>query len=130
MTEFHYPGFDLDLRHLKNEHYPVGFPEAKGSQSDTLHMREVAMMMLMDQITDKPNWNEKVFDEEIVSKWRHEAATQSEESLFLRILEDKDERLLTPRPRKIITEQAFDYASLVFSFLLSSATHLCTLLTV
>ncbi|KAJ4303127.1 hypothetical protein N0V90_002019 [Kalmusia sp. IMI 367209] len=36
-------------------------------------MREVAMMKLMDAITDKPDWNKKIFNEDILSKWREEA---------------------------------------------------------
>ncbi|KAF8065186.1 hypothetical protein FPV67DRAFT_1696141 [Lyophyllum atratum] len=31
------------------------------------------MLRLMNQITDKPHWHEKIFDEEIVSKWKAEA---------------------------------------------------------
>ena len=28
------------------------------------------MMAVMDKITDKPDWDEKVFDDIIVQKWR------------------------------------------------------------
>ncbi|KAF8062261.1 hypothetical protein FPV67DRAFT_1672738 [Lyophyllum atratum] len=31
------------------------------------------MLRLMNQITDKPHWHQKIFDEEIVSKWKAEA---------------------------------------------------------
>lgn len=30
------------------------------------------MMQIMESITDKPNWQEKVFNEEITEKWRKE----------------------------------------------------------
>ncbi|KAL1410417.1 hypothetical protein Q8F55_004428 [Vanrija albida] len=35
---------------------------------------EQAMMMFVDRVTDKPGWHEKVFDDEIVAKWRIEVA--------------------------------------------------------
>lgn len=31
------------------------------------------MMAIMNKITDKPDWDKKVFDESIVRKWRQEA---------------------------------------------------------
>lgn len=40
---------------------------------DRLVAREIAMLALMDGVTDKPRWHEKVFDETIVEKWRTEA---------------------------------------------------------
>jgi hypothetical protein len=33
------------------------------------------MMELMNRLTDKPDWDKKVFDDDIVSKWRQEALT-------------------------------------------------------
>jgi hypothetical protein len=36
-------------------------------------VREVAMMDIMERLTNKPNWHKKVFDKEILSKWRKEA---------------------------------------------------------
>jgi hypothetical protein len=80
-------------------------------------MREVAMMMLMDALTDKPNWHEKVFDEAIVQKWRGEALKQPENALFAKIMLEK-EMEKTPMPRsRIISEAAFDYVSLVSSLI-------------
>ncbi|RAK95595.1 DUF4246 domain-containing protein [Aspergillus ibericus CBS 121593] len=38
-----------------------------------ISLRERRMLELINQITDKPEWDRKVFDEEIVSKWRSEA---------------------------------------------------------
>ncbi|CAK9780255.1 hypothetical protein CC85DRAFT_283331 [Cutaneotrichosporon oleaginosum] len=42
-------------------------------KSNTPTMRERAMMRVIDLLTDKPNWEEKVADETIVAKWRAEA---------------------------------------------------------
>ncbi|KAI0427009.1 hypothetical protein F5Y09DRAFT_45309 [Xylaria sp. FL1042] len=42
-------------------------------QSVGVKIREIRMMEFMNQITDKPEWDRKVFDEEIVNAWRKEA---------------------------------------------------------
>jgi hypothetical protein len=65
-------------------------------------------MILMDRLTDKPNWHEKVFDEAVVAKWRDEALTQNEESLFEEIIAGKGRRIPMPERTRIITEKAFD----------------------
>jgi hypothetical protein len=36
-------------------------------------LRELTMMSLMNEITDKPAWNTKVFDQAMTAKWRSEA---------------------------------------------------------
>ncbi|KAF2446778.1 hypothetical protein P171DRAFT_429725 [Karstenula rhodostoma CBS 690.94] len=41
-------------------------------QAERLTVREIAMLALMNSITDKSMWHVKVFDETIVSKWREE----------------------------------------------------------
>ncbi|KAM0319687.1 hypothetical protein ACHAPQ_010226 [Fusarium lateritium] len=41
--------------------------------SDMLLVREVAMMIIMDRLTDKPDWHVKVFDDVIANKWVEEA---------------------------------------------------------
>jgi hypothetical protein len=57
-------------------------------QTERLTVREIAMVGLMDSITDKPMWNHKIFDETIVSKWRKEAQAM---------------------PSGMISEKAFDW---------------------
>ncbi|OQO14420.1 hypothetical protein B0A48_01297 [Cryoendolithus antarcticus] len=42
-------------------------------RQDRLTVREVTMLALMDAITDKDSWTDKVFDDSIVEKWRVEA---------------------------------------------------------
>lgn len=42
-----------------------------------LTMREVAMLRIMDALTDKPDWHRKVNDAHIVAKWRNEALEQT-----------------------------------------------------
>ena len=38
-----------------------------------LTAREIAMLRVMEALTDKPDWDTKIFDENIVSRWRFEA---------------------------------------------------------
>ncbi|KAI7784137.1 hypothetical protein LA080_010449 [Diaporthe eres] len=42
-------------------------------QSPRLTAREVAMLGVMNALTDKPDWHKKIFDDEIVAKWKQEA---------------------------------------------------------
>jgi hypothetical protein len=37
-----------------------------------LMVRERNMMAVMDRLTDKPEWDRKIFDEEILAKWKKE----------------------------------------------------------
>ncbi|EME38963.1 hypothetical protein DOTSEDRAFT_75612 [Dothistroma septosporum NZE10] len=54
------------------------FPNALSDWSATpLMLRERMMIAFMAQITDKPEWTRKIFDGEIVGKWRREAIEQS-----------------------------------------------------
>lgn len=111
-----YPGVNLPLRHLVQEgeagvdFYRLGSSENfSGVHSELLQVREVAMMILMDRLTDKPNWHEKVFDEAIVAKWRQEALSQDEQDLYSQVVGGKGVR--KPERTRIITEKAFDYVS-------------------
>lgn len=60
-----------------------------------LTLRERTMIAFMGEITDKPEWARKVFDEEIVGKWRKERAEKEEKS----------------EPERALTEKMFDYVS-------------------
>ena len=44
------------------------------------------MMLLMDRLTDKPYWHEKVFDDTIVANWRFKALTQPEDAMYEEII--------------------------------------------
>ncbi|KAJ5664118.1 hypothetical protein N7507_004849 [Penicillium longicatenatum] len=79
------PGFTLPLDYLPKRgkslfrplplcphalQYPV--------KSAIVH-REILMMRVMNAITDKPEWELKVFDEEITAKWREEISNSGED---------------------------------------------------
>ncbi|QRD01789.1 hypothetical protein JI435_144630 [Parastagonospora nodorum SN15] len=81
-----YPGLGLPLRHLvqdKYGFYPIG---AHGSNyeahSEPIFVREVAMMDVIERLTDKTEWSRKVFDEEIVAKWKKEALALKDEDFY------------------------------------------------
>lgn len=76
-SRLEYPGLGLPLR-FNNEDgrffYPHGaHANCRNSTSDLVAVREVAMMNIMEKLTDKVDWHKKVFDDEIVAKWRQEA---------------------------------------------------------
>jgi hypothetical protein len=85
-TMYEYPGLGLPLRHNDQDNYgfyPIGaHGNAYGSDSEPIFVRELAMMDVMEKLTDKPDWHKKVFDDEIVSKWRTEALSIPNEELF------------------------------------------------
>ena len=83
-----YPGLGLNLRHhdqdgRDHEIYPIGIhPECYGADSEMLLVREVAMMIVMDRLTDKPDWHVKVFDDAIAEKWIQEGLALPVERLY------------------------------------------------
>jgi hypothetical protein len=71
------PGFGLpvDSMSTKHEYGQPRFPHAIADffSSDGVTIREQTMLEFINQITDKPNWTEKLNDESIIKKWRQEA---------------------------------------------------------
>ena len=68
------PGFGLAVNYeLDTNKYHYFCHGMNEFHNDRLVAREIAMLALMDAITDKPRWHEKIFDESIVEKWRAEA---------------------------------------------------------
>ncbi|EEU41574.1 uncharacterized protein NECHADRAFT_54318 [Fusarium vanettenii 77-13-4] len=94
MPKYQYPGLGLDLRfHDQNkgreEWYPVGIhTNCWGSESEMLLVREVAMMIVMDRLTDKPDWHIKVFDDTITEKWIEEGLALPVRPLYNEIARD------------------------------------------
>ncbi|KFY72305.1 hypothetical protein V499_07558 [Pseudogymnoascus sp. VKM F-103] len=108
-----YPGINIDLRYYNNDGpiYPLGaHGNCFGADSELLPVREVFMMVLMDRLSDKVDWHKKVFNEEIVSKWRKEALEQHEDKLFTQVVEARVGDIKVSMPRAhIISAAAFDY---------------------
>ncbi|KAH8904798.1 hypothetical protein BR93DRAFT_916535 [Coniochaeta sp. PMI_546] len=75
------PGFSMEIdADLKEdslrpdgEHGCYFADGIEGWSGQRLTVREIAMLNLMESITDKPDWDKKVFDDAIVDKWHDEA---------------------------------------------------------
>ncbi|KAF2433014.1 hypothetical protein EJ08DRAFT_695046 [Tothia fuscella] len=78
------PGFGLPVDYLPewNKHESsLRFPHAISDYvpSEGVALRECRMMSFINTISDKPDWDRKVFDDEIVAKWKEEASVQLED---------------------------------------------------
>ncbi|KAK8113558.1 hypothetical protein PG984_014084 [Apiospora sp. TS-2023a] len=119
-----YPGLGLDLRHYASGGWPNRLPcypighcaNLHGATSDLIQVREVFMMAIMDRLTDKPDWDKKVFDEEIVAKWRAEALQMPEEGIYRMVTEHvepklygEDSKIALPERARYLSGEAFDY---------------------
>lgn len=104
-TKKQFPGLGLPIDH-EGEGLTT-FPLAIGDQpwtSNGVTLREQRMLQFINQITDKPEWEVKVFDEDIVSRWRAEADIRPEEL-------DGD---------VILSQQMFDFVSALYHALLET----------
>lgn len=66
-----FPGLGLPIEHKGDKAFPLAVDESW--QSEGVSLREQRMLDFIGKITDKPGWEVKVFDQEIVSRWRAEA---------------------------------------------------------
>ncbi|KAH6684976.1 hypothetical protein F5X68DRAFT_21397 [Plectosphaerella plurivora] len=70
------PGYGKPLEETNSEwqHENRRFPSLLTDEFNgpTLTIREFFMLWCVEQITNKPNWNTKVFDDEILAKWKVE----------------------------------------------------------
>ncbi|KAF5685285.1 hypothetical protein FCIRC_3526 [Fusarium circinatum] len=77
--EISLPGFGLPVSHAgAGAHFPVvlGTEEGEGEgdwRATTLTIREVCMLKVIEDLTNKPEWWIKVNDDEIAAKWKKEA---------------------------------------------------------
>lgn len=120
-TKPRYPGWNLGLRwhrQLQGEsrfQYPVGIhANCYGADSEMLSVREVAMMLVMECLSDKLDWHVKVFDDEIADKWRQEAMAWPDDDLWDRIANLPEYVANRPdaepqRPRNILNRESVDY---------------------
>ncbi|KAI0147716.1 hypothetical protein GGR57DRAFT_475677 [Xylariaceae sp. FL1272] len=71
------PGFNMPLNEVPHIDTKAYFMHALWDgfkfQSEGIKLREIRMMEFMNQITDKLGWEQKIFDEQIVNRWREEA---------------------------------------------------------
>ncbi|KAM0472563.1 hypothetical protein ACHAPX_008720 [Trichoderma viride] len=70
------PGLGLPLRYMppRDQRFPVLIgAEGYDWKAATLLIREVCMLKFVEEITNKAQWWEKVFDAQIAEKWKQEA---------------------------------------------------------
>jgi hypothetical protein len=63
---------------------------------------------------DKPDWQTKVFDDEIAEKWKAEAAAWTDEDLWARIANldlTDDPEWLPKMPKNILDRECADFVS-------------------
>lgn len=126
-----YPGLGLPLRHNNQEtwlFYPIGaHGSCYGSESDLIPVRELAMMDVMEKLTDKQDWHKRVFDAEVVEKWKKEAlaipdqawwdlSVSGKHQLFPEssdqfVIRFHDDSIRRQNSSGIMTEQAFNCVS-------------------
>ncbi|KAL3458969.1 hypothetical protein BJX64DRAFT_291741 [Aspergillus heterothallicus] len=83
-SPFDLPGFTLPLTYKPERTFrdtvfanALDMADIEGGYCGyTFSVRELLMMQIMESVTDKPDWENKVFNEEITNKWREEI-TQS-----------------------------------------------------
>lgn len=80
------PGFGLPIHHELEDHdrFRHGVDDYAPHR---LTSKEVDMLAFMNSITDKPDWNTKVFDEKITKKWAEEALQQPDQLMSEATLE-------------------------------------------
>ncbi|KAL8284851.1 hypothetical protein RB600_009335 [Gaeumannomyces tritici] len=123
-----YPGMGLKLRYWSPRNgtriqdqpvYPIGaHTESCSLKSTLVYVREAAMMIVIEALTDKPEWHKKVFDDVIVAKWRKEALAIPDRFFWDQITSfktqdptDENGENSAPRlqPVGIMSEKAFDW---------------------
>lgn len=67
------PGFGYDYRFELDTLDRFRHGANDFHQSPRLTAREVAMLGVMNALTDKPDWHRKIFDDEIAGRWKEEA---------------------------------------------------------
>lgn len=118
-----YPGLGLPLRHYPRRYVPREddkfYPRGQDancheSRSDLLLVREVAMMNVMEQLTDKENWHNMIFDDVAVDQWRKEALEQPNRVYWKQATDDKGADAVNGvrRPPGIMDAATFDYVCL------------------
>ncbi|EHK15597.1 uncharacterized protein TRIVIDRAFT_37955 [Trichoderma virens Gv29-8] len=110
-----YPGLGLPLRQYPRDgkrFYPLGLhAECVDSNSALLPVREVAMMNIMERLTDKENWHKMIFDDEIVKQWREEALKHPNKLYWKQATDNKGANAINDvrRPPAIMDTATFGY---------------------
>lgn len=95
------PGYGLPIEHMWDNEY-VQYNTCDSFERATA--REIAMVRMMNEITDKPEWHDKILNETIVAKWRKEAvAAEISEQMVDWCIEELREKAECYRVDQIVT---------------------------
>ncbi|KAM0346281.1 hypothetical protein ACHAPU_005708 [Fusarium lateritium] len=89
--------------------YPTAIDSDSNSTSDMLLLREVAMLIVMDRLTDKPDWHVKVYDDTITDKWIQEALAIPVEQLYHDIVTDSQYNSAPKRLTSILDKECLEH---------------------
>ena len=111
------PGIGIDYWDLEDQ--TQKFSAVEEWTHPMLTLRERWMLAFMNQITDKPNWTQNVFDDDIIAKWEKEAITTcwNKERVGYRYVceyDDVDEYRWEKKPIDNFTDVMFEYVSQPF----------------
>ena len=77
-----------------------------------LLVREVAMMKVMDEFTDRPDWHRQIFDDEVAAKWAAEALEIPAMDLYREVVGGRGKGRnygLKPLKRDILDQECMDW---------------------
>jgi hypothetical protein len=66
------PGLNVPIQYLPTPRFQHAIADMVNTEPITV--REIRMLDFVNQITEKPNWESKVFEQTIVAKWKEEAS--------------------------------------------------------
>ena len=92
--------------------YAHGAMDSESFTSMLLPVREVAMMTLMDELTDDPAWHTKVFDGAAVAAWRADVLSRSEATLHAACFDWYNRctnEFPLPTRQRLISKRAFEF---------------------
>jgi hypothetical protein len=72
------PGFSLPVNFMPSRENRSFLNAITSWACNNLTVRERSMTGMMNEITDKSEWDRKVFDETIVAKWKEEALAKDD----------------------------------------------------
>lgn len=106
---------DIESTHSRDGGgYPTAITYASSmNTSSMLLVREVAMMIIMDRLTDKPDWHVKVFDDTITNKWIEEALALPVEPLYDDIVPVGPRHARPKKLTSILDRGCLEYVSIV-----------------
>lgn len=96
---------DENSNNFPNERFPNAIVDFFATEGVTI--REIRMLNFINQITDKRNWQTKVFDNAIVENWRDEACSHKSTTMISPVTEADE----NSEDDSYISNECFDWVS-------------------